>query len=155
MISQNYFHDVISGKLDDDCSDPDTNIVHSSPKMMSLWKRAIEANKAILLDEIDLGPDDLLRKVEEFENISQATEHSYPALILSREDGADNIISAFEDSSPSESLGEDGTYADEYEDDDEYEDNEYYDSDSSEEVDASVPLGSLPVDLIADKLDQA
>ncbi|OAY34513.1 CRS2-associated factor 2, chloroplastic [Manihot esculenta] len=144
-----------SGKLDDDCSDPDTNIVHSSPKMMSLWKRAIEANKAILLDELDLGPDDLLRKVEEFENISQATEHSYPALILSREDGADNIISAFEDSSPSESLGEDGTYTDEYEDDDEYEDNEYYDSDSSEEVDASVPLGSLPVDLIADKLDQA
>ncbi|KAF2292765.1 hypothetical protein GH714_027953 [Hevea brasiliensis] len=91
-----------SGKLNDDCSNPDANIVRSSPKMISLWKRAIEASKAILLDEIDLGPDDLLRKVEEFENISQATEHSYPAVILSNEDGANNIMSAFEDGSPSE-----------------------------------------------------
>jgi len=39
-----------------------------------------------LLDEIDLGPDALSRKVEEFKSISHATEHSYPALVMSGED---------------------------------------------------------------------
>ncbi|KDP26616.1 hypothetical protein JCGZ_17774 [Jatropha curcas] len=138
-----------SGKFDDDCDNPDANTVRSSPKMMSLWKRAIEASNAILLDEINLGPDDLLRKVEEFEGISQATEHSYPAVILSNEDGADNTISAFEDASLGKSFDEEGTDMD-----DEYEDDEYYDSDSFDELDASVPLGSLPVDRIVKKLDQ-
>lgn len=103
----------------------------SSPKMISLWKRAIELGKAILLDEIDLGPDDLLRKVEKFENIPQATEHSYPAVILSSEEGANNRMSAFEDGSLGESFGEDGTDTD-----DEYEEDDYYDSDSFEEIDA-------------------
>lgn len=117
--------------------------------MISLWKRAIELGKAILLDEIDLGPDDLLRKVEKFENIPQATEHSYPAVILSSEEGANNRMSAFEDGSLGESFGEDGTGTD-----DEYEEDDYYDSDSFEEIDASASLDSLPVDLIADELDQ-
>lgn len=116
--------------------------------MMSLWKRAIESSKAILLDEIDLGPDALLRKVEEFESISQATEHSYPALVLSNEDGINNSMSAFEDGSLSENFDEDDTYSD-----DEYEEDEYYDSDSFEEVETSVPSGSLPIDLIAKKLN--
>ncbi|KAK0573396.1 hypothetical protein LWI29_007516 [Acer saccharum] len=51
--------------------------VRLSPKMMSFWKRAIELSKTLLLDEINLGPDELLKKVEEFENISEATKHSY------------------------------------------------------------------------------
>ncbi|KAK2985340.1 LOW QUALITY PROTEIN: hypothetical protein RJ640_028654, partial [Escallonia rubra] len=49
-------------------------IVSSSPKMMSLWKCAIESSKALLLDEICLGPYALLKKVEEFESSSQATD---------------------------------------------------------------------------------
>ncbi|THF98900.1 hypothetical protein TEA_022107 [Camellia sinensis var. sinensis] len=96
------------------CSDSDPNAVTSSPKMMSLWKRAIETSKALLLDKIGLGPDDLLKKVEEFEDLSQATEHSYPAVVLSGEDGTDSSR-----------------------------------ADDFEEMESSVPLGSLPVDLIA------
>ena len=114
---------------------------------MSLWKRAIESSKALLLDEINLGPDALLKKVEEFEGISQATEHSYPALILSSEDGTSSSMAESEDDPQSEGYDEDDIYNDS--DDDEYEN--YY-SDSFEEVESSVPLGSLPVDMIADKL---
>ena len=118
--------------------------MRTSPKMMSLWRRAIESSKALLLDEIDLGPDALLKKVEEFEGISQATEHSYPALILSSKDGTSGSMAESEDDSQTEGYGEDDIYSD---DDDDYEN---CDSDSLEEVDSSVPLGSLPVDLIAE-----
>ncbi|KAJ6719595.1 CRS2-ASSOCIATED FACTOR 1 CHLOROPLASTIC [Salix purpurea] len=112
--------------------------------MMSLWNHALESNKAVLLDEIDLGPDALLRKVEEFEAISQATEHSYPALVMSSEDGSSNSISTFEDDSQSEFFSEDDVFSDD----------EYYDSESFEEVETSAPPGSLPIDLIAEKLDK-
>ncbi|GAV61010.1 CRS1_YhbY domain-containing protein [Cephalotus follicularis] len=135
-----------SGKLDGDCYEPIKRSVSSSPKMMSLWKRAIQSSKALLLDEISLGPDDLLRKVEEFEGISQATEHSSPALLLTSEHSTGSSEN-LEDSSPSENYEEDGVYSDEYTDDDEYDDGE-----SFEDVDWSVPLGKLPVDQIADKL---
>uniref|UniRef100_A0A2N9ILP4 CRM domain-containing protein n=1 Tax=Fagus sylvatica TaxID=28930 RepID=A0A2N9ILP4_FAGSY len=133
-----------SGKDDDDCCEADAKTVRTSPKMMSLWRRAIESSKALLLDEIDLGPDALLKKVEEFEGISQATEHSYPALILSSKDGTSGSMAESEDDSQTEGYGEDDIYSD---DDDNYEN---YDSDSLEEVDSSVPLGSLPIDLIAE-----
>ncbi|CAK7332655.1 unnamed protein product [Dovyalis caffra] len=132
-----------SGKSDDDCDYSDAKIVSSSPKMMSLWKHALESNKAVLLNEIDLGPDALLRKVEEFESVSQATEHSYPALVMSSEDDTSNSISAFEDDSLSESFCEDEMYSDD----------EYCDSESFEDVDTSVPPGSLPIDLIAEELN--
>nr|GLL44590.1 CRS2-associated factor 2, chloroplastic [Ipomoea trifida] len=61
----------------------DTGIQSMSPRMMSLWQRAVDSGTAMLLDEINLGPDDLLKKVEEFESSSQATQHSYPALVES------------------------------------------------------------------------
>ncbi|KAJ6897702.1 CRS2-associated factor 2 [Populus alba x Populus x berolinensis] len=133
-----------SGKSDDDCDNSDAKIVSSSPKMMLLWKHALESNKAILLDEIDLGPDALLRKVEEFEGISQATEHSYPALVMSSEDGSSNSISTFEDDSHSEIFSKDDMYSDD----------EYYDSESFEELETSAAPGSLSIDLIAEKLDK-
>ena len=60
---------LFSGKSDDDCDNSDAKIVSSSPKMMLLWKHALESNKAILLDEIDLGPDAILRKVEKLKSI--------------------------------------------------------------------------------------
>ncbi|KAL6505532.1 CRS1 YhbY [Orobanche hederae] len=54
----------------------------SSPRMMSLWQRAIELGKASILDELDLSPDRLLSMVEEFDSTSQEIiEHSYPAMI--------------------------------------------------------------------------
>lgn len=106
--------------------------VISSPKMMSLWKRALDSNKALLLDEINLGPDTLLEKVEEFEGISLATEHSSPAVILSGED---------------EPRGENYNDTNFFNDDDD----EFYDSDSFDDMDSSAPFGSLPVDNIAKK----
>lgn len=111
--------------------------------MLSLWKRALESNKAILLDEINLGPDALLMKVEEFEGISQATEHSYPALIVSGEDGTSSSMEESEYLSQSDDDNDD--FIDDY---DEENDDVYYDSDSS------LPLGSLPVDVIAKKFSQ-
>lgn len=114
----------VAGGLDTSGKADEAETVRTSPKMMSLWKRAIESSKALLLDEIGLGPDDLLKKVEEFESTSQAIEHSYPALILSSED---------------EPQREDY-------------DEDYDESDLFEEIDSSVPLGSLPVDKIAKKL---
>ncbi|KAM3706337.1 hypothetical protein ACJW31_03G145600 [Castanea mollissima] len=136
-----------SGKDESDCYKANVTTVRTSSKMMSLWKRAIESSKALLLDEINLGPDALLKKVEEFEGISQPTEHSYPALILSSENSTSSSMAESEDDPQSEGYDEDDIYDDS--DDDEYEN---YDSDSFEEVESSVPLGSLPVDLIADKL---
>lgn len=129
-----------AGKSDDKSDKPETKIVTSSPKMMSLWKGALDSSKAVLLDEIDVGPDELLRKVEEFERISQVTEHSYPALVSSSDP-----ISPFEDNN----SGEEEPFSD-----NDFEDDVYYDSDSFEEVDTSVPRGSLPIDLIVEELDQ-
>lgn len=126
--------------------DPSQGTIRSSPKMISLWKRAIESTKALVLDEIDLGPDDLLKKVEEFEGISQAAEHSYPALVLSREDSASSSMAEYVDGSQSENYDEDEFYPE----DDFNADDEFYDSDSSDVV----PLGSLPVDHIAERLQR-
>ncbi|KAJ9708892.1 hypothetical protein PVL29_000742 [Vitis rotundifolia] len=109
--------------------------------MMSLWKSAIESSKALLLGEIGLGPDALLKVVEEFEGISQATEHSYPALVMSSEDGTGGTKAEYEGYN-SEDYSEDEIYNDD--DDDEYLVNE-----SMEEMESPVPLGSLPVDLLA------
>ncbi|KAJ8620427.1 hypothetical protein MRB53_028956 [Persea americana] len=113
----------------------------SSPKMMSLWKRAIESSKALLLDEINLGPDALLEKVEEFESMTQATEHSYPALVVSGGNCSDISKNEKSDKSDTETDEDD---VDDYDDDD---DNSLF-----EELETSVPLGSLPVDLLAKRL---
>ncbi|PWA71932.1 RNA-binding CRS1 / YhbY (CRM) domain-containing protein [Artemisia annua] len=103
----------------------------SSPRMTALWKRAIEQSKAMLLEDIDLGPDDLLKVVEEFETVSQVADHSYPAVIVSNEENQTN----------EEDYSEDEDYFDDEESDDEY-------SDYSEK---SAPPGSLPVDFLVDQ----
>ncbi|XP_022776124.1 CRS2-associated factor 2, chloroplastic-like [Durio zibethinus] len=135
-----------SAKSSDGSSTPDAKKVISSPKMMSLWKRAIESNKALLLDEIALGPDALMEKVEEFEGTSLATEHSCEAVVLSSEDGSGSSMAELEDGS-SNLGGENDNYSD-----DDIINDEDYDVDSFEEVDSSIPLGSLPVDRIAERL---
>ncbi|OMO80140.1 hypothetical protein COLO4_24212 [Corchorus olitorius] len=145
--------DISSGLDDsansaDDCPTPVTKKVISSRKMISLWKRAIESNKALLLDEINLGPDALLEKVEEFEGISLAIEHSSEAIILSNENSSGSSMTDLEDGSDIEDLGgENDIYSD-----DDIIDDEDYDSDPLEETDPSIPLGSLPVDRIAERL---
>ncbi|KAI3878101.1 hypothetical protein MKW92_020045 [Papaver armeniacum] len=116
----------------------------SSPKFLSRWKRAIESSKALLLDEIELGPDELLEKVEAFAVTLQAAEHSYPALITSSGESAGIVNTDNEDGS--ETLSDD----DDEDDDSEYgyEDQDY----SFEELESSIPKGSLPVDVIVDQL---
>ncbi|KAG6429440.1 hypothetical protein SASPL_107491 [Salvia splendens] len=101
-----------------------------SPKMMALWPWAIESGQASILHEVNVSPDELLSKVEEFESASQAITHSYPATVYS-DDG-----SSFPDSRAL--VGEDD------DDDDFSEDDESFDAMKSQ-----VPLGSLPIDLLA------
>lgn len=128
-------------------SDQKTEI--SSPKMMSLWKRALESNKALLLGEINLGPDALLEKVEEFEGISLATEHTSPTIVLSGEAGSSNSTAELQDELYG---GEKYNYNEaNFFNDDSGDDEEFYSSDSFDDMDASVPFGSLPVDDIAER----
>lgn len=143
--------DILSGidnsaKSSDDSGTPDAQRVVSSPKMMSLWRRAIESNKALLLEELALCPDALLEKVEEFEGMSLAIEHSCEALVLSSEDGSSGSSSA-EFKGGSYSEDENDIYSS-----DDIIDDEDYDDDSFAEVNPSIPLGSLPVDKIAERL---
>ncbi|KAL1194142.1 CRS2-associated factor 2 [Cardamine amara subsp. amara] len=117
-------------------SDPNTTI--SSPKMISLWKRALESSKAVILEELDLGPDDLLNKVEEFEGTSQAAEHTYTALVLSSSDGSAEGYVNDKDQSEEYYSDIDDDFNDECSDD--------------ESLDPVGPVGSLPVDRIVSKL---
>lgn len=130
-------------------------MVKTSPKMLSLWKSAVDSSKALLLEEYELGPDALLEKVQEFEGISQATEHSYPAFILPSEDGEKGSFANFEigteDGYPSDSLlAENEEEEEEEDDDDDYDDDE--DDGLYDIVDSSAQPRSLPVDKIVNKL---
>lgn len=122
-------------------------MVKASPKMLSLWKSAIESNKALLLEEFNLGPDALLEKVEEFEGISQATEHSYPAFTSSSEVAFEGSVVYRRDGT------EDNFSSGGVEDVDDY---DYYndveDDEFNDIIDTSAQPGSLPVDLLVDKL---
>ncbi|MCD7449093.1 CRS2-associated factor [Datura stramonium] len=126
-----------------DYSKTDAKTGSSSPKMMSLWKNAIDSGKALLLGDIDLKPDDLLNKVEEFVSISQATEHTYPALVLSSKRVPEQSELIWKGSSDDDDNDSD----DEISDDDDHED-KYYINNSFEALESSVPKGLLPVDLI-------
>lgn len=119
----------------------------SSSKMMSLWKRAIQSNKALLLNEneTNLCPDDLLQKVDEFASLSQAKEHSFPAVVVNYPSSAQTEI---------EGGGPDFGLEDENEDSvDDYNDNGDFTDMNDDDIKSFVPLGSLPVDSLAQSLD--
>ncbi|KAH9602229.1 hypothetical protein KSS87_003315 [Heliosperma pusillum] len=129
----------------DDSDECSPNEVRSSPRMISLWKRAIDSNKAFILDQTNLGPDALLEKVEEFEATIQATEYSYPAVVVSNEDRM-----SYSEKDGQVSENED---FDKWSTDEEENDLEGYDDDELlEKAESSNPLGSLPVDLIVKRL---
>lgn len=115
-------------------SNADSRTRCTSPKMTSLWKNAVDSGKALLLDDVDLKPDDLLNKVEEFESISQAIEHTYPAVVLSSKHVPEQSKLAWKGSS----------------DDDNDRDNEISD-DEFEALESTVPKGLLPVDSIVNE----
>jgi hypothetical protein len=119
--------------------------------MLSLWKSAIEANKALLLEEFNLGPDALLEKVEEFEGISHATEHSYPAFTSSSENAFERYLEdGTEDNYSSDGVEDVDDYDSNNDDDDYYSDDE--DDEFNDIVDTSAQPGSLPIDLLVNKL---
>lgn len=109
----------------------DGKSVLTSSKMMSLWQRAIESGRASVLDELDVSPDELLSRVEEFESTSQATEHTYPAMIYSNRESSSTSRSELQDEYDSE------------------EDEDYSEDDSFDAVESTIPLGSLPIDSFA------
>ncbi|XP_060169628.1 CRS2-associated factor 2, chloroplastic isoform X2 [Lycium barbarum] len=124
-----------------DSSKAVTKTGSSSPRMMSLWKNAIDSGKALLLDNVDLKPNDLLNKVEEFESISQAIEHTYPALVLSSKRVAEQSKLIWKGSSDDDNDSDDEISDDDHED-------KYYMNNSFEALESTVPKGLLPVDLI-------
>ncbi|WMV55806.1 hypothetical protein MTR67_049191 [Solanum verrucosum] len=123
------------------CSNAHSRTRSTSPKMMSLWKNAIDSGKALLLDDIDLKPDDLLNKVEEFASISQAIEHTYPALVLSNKRSPEQSGLMWRGSSDDDNDSDDEISDDDHED-------KYYINNSFEALESTVPKGLLPVDLI-------
>ncbi|PIA37958.1 hypothetical protein AQUCO_02900067v1 [Aquilegia coerulea] len=133
------------GNKNDGVHRPATKKEVFMPRLLSLWKRALKLKKALLLDEIELGPDALLDKVEAFEEMAQATHHSYPAVIVATEECGFSSETDHKDSF----QGEAGHSDDENISDNDDEDN---DSDLFEGTDSSVPLGLLPVDSIIEKL---
>ncbi|GAB2280484.1 CRS2-associated factor 2 [Dionaea muscipula] len=117
----------------------------SSPRIMSLWKHALESSKALLLEETILDPDALWAKVEEFEGMTVASqqhgrgpaaEHADHFLVGKISDGNDGY------------SDDDGN--DIYSDDDEYDD--ISDDDLLEQAGDFFPLGSIPVDDLAKRL---
>lgn len=118
----------------------------SVTKLVSLWKRALELNKAMLLEEIELGPDALLEKVGAFEDTAQATEHSYPAMVLPNT-GSDSNSNTDHLSQSEIDDSHDEIFSDIDEDED-------YDSDLLEGSELSLPPGSLPVDFIVGEFNR-
>lgn len=112
--------------------------------MMSLWKSALDSGKALLLDKTDLDPEELLEKVEEFGNISQVVEHSYPALLMSTEDSL-QLKQQNSNTTANSDFNEQETYTEEFDD-------ESHISYSFKEADLTLPPGSLPVDSIVRQL---
>lgn len=132
-----------SGNTADVTSISDAKTASWCSKMMALWQRAIESGKASVLGRIDLTPDELLTEVESFDNTSQALEHSYPALIYS---------------SQSTSVNSDSWHEHDHDHDDGYMNEESYSINDAYEAydvgEGSFPLGSLPIDLIAEQLSE-
>ncbi|KAJ4968389.1 hypothetical protein NE237_015090 [Protea cynaroides] len=124
---------VGSGMSEDASHGPATKKEISNPRMVSLWKRAMQSRKALLLEEPGLGPDALLERVEAFVAMSQAKEHSYPALVLSSASNATDSSKELTDGN------------------DHYENDLGGDEEFPIEI-SSVPPGSLPVDLITKQL---
>lgn len=126
----------------DSGSSRDAKTEKSSPRMMSLWQSAIDSGKALLLDNTDLDPEELLEKVEEFGSVSQVVEHSYPALVMSSEDNS--LHTKHHHSNTTEN-------SDDYDEQEEFDDESHI-SYSFKDADFTVPPGSLPVDSIVRQL---
>ncbi|CAL5197264.1 unnamed protein product [Lathyrus oleraceus] len=139
-----------TGMVNDNQSKHMGNMVNSSPKMLSLWKSAIESNKALLLEEFNLGPDALLEKVEEFEGISHATEHSHPAFISSSEDAFEGSEDNYSNEEGLDNVDDYDRNSDDEDDFDHYTDDE--DNEFNDIVVTSAQPGSLPIDLLVGKL---
>lgn len=123
--------------------------------MFSLWKRAIDTQKALMIDGNELSPDSLLKRVEEFEGLSQAAEHSYPALILTGGEEPNAMTAESNDKAKMGISRDPKDHDEEIDGTDNGADYEGSDFDSLEtDVESSVPFGSLPIDSIAERLSR-
>lgn len=123
--------------------------------MFKLWKSAVDSSLALLLDDAEannLTPDSLLTLVEEFSVTSQAVEHSFPALLVTNGDASTDSLSAEymnDESETSVAGNEEG----QLEQSPDLRDDEHFDLDMFERLESSVPLGSLPIDSMIERLN--
>ncbi|PWZ03955.1 CRS2-associated factor 2, chloroplastic [Zea mays] len=142
----------------DEVSDANTQVAIREvlrPKMFKLWKSAVDSSLALLLDDAEannLTPDSLLTLVEEFSVTSQAVEHSFPALLVTNGDASTDSLSAEymnDESETSVAGNEEG----QLEQSPDLRDDEHFDLDMFERLESSVPLGSLPIDSMIERLN--
>ncbi|RWW50732.1 hypothetical protein BHE74_00042986 [Ensete ventricosum] len=116
--------------------------------------KLVESGKAFLLDDTKLSPDSLLKRVEDFEGLSQVLEHSYEAFILpdgkDPDDSEDSLKQRLTTETNDDHNDNDGnremdTYNGDYESDN---------CSSFDEIEPEVPFGCLPVDSIAERLSR-
>ncbi|XWS22617.1 hypothetical protein CRYUN_Cryun29cG0051500 [Craigia yunnanensis] len=138
---------VESAKSIDDSRTPDAKKVISSPKMRFPWKLPSSQTRRCRWMRLLLV---LILFWRRWRNLKACltTEHSCEAVVLSSEDGFGSSMAELEDGSYGADFGGEN---DIYSDDDIIND-EYYDVESLEELDSSTPLGSLPVDRMAERL---
>lgn len=125
------------------------------PKMLKLWKSAVDSSLALLLDHAeanDLTPDSLLTRVEEFSITSQAVEHSFPALLVANCEVDTGSLSGecINDESETSIVG---NQEDQLEQSPDLSSDEHFELDMLERLDSSVPLGSLPIDTMIEQLN--
>lgn len=139
----------------DEVSDANTQVAIREvlrPKMFKLWKSAVDSSLALLLDDAEannLTPDSLLTLVEEFSVTSQAVEHSFPALLVTN--GDDSLSAEYMNDEPETSVA--GNEEGQLEQSPDLRDDEHFDLDMFERLESSVPLGSLPIDSMIERLN--
>jgi hypothetical protein len=125
------------------------------PKMFKLWKSAVDSSLALLLDDFDantLTPDSLLTMVEEFSIISQAAEHSFPALLVANGEDSSEVYSIeyIDDESETSGIGNQEDQSEQLPD---LSEEEHFEFDMLERLESSAPLGSLPIDTMIEQLN--
>ncbi|OEL29009.1 CRS2-associated factor 2, chloroplastic [Dichanthelium oligosanthes] len=147
-----------SSSDEDEATDANTQVAMREvlrPKMFKLWRSAVDSSLALLLDGAEanaLTPDSLLTRVEEFSVISQAVEHSFPALLVANGEGNAEALSAeyiYEESETSIAGNEEG----QQEQLPDLSDDEHFELDMLERLESSAPLGSLPIDTMIEQLN--
>uniref|UniRef100_J3KZC2 CRM domain-containing protein n=2 Tax=Oryza brachyantha TaxID=4533 RepID=J3KZC2_ORYBR len=126
------------------------------PKMFKQWTNAIESSVALLLNdaEVDaLTPDLLLTRVEDFSVISQAVEHSFPALLVSNVETNPDVLNV-EFTEDGSEIGSVESLQDEFTESPDISEDDHFEYDMLERLESSVPLGALPIDEVVNQQNE-